>query len=143
VGQNHLGSGLVDFFYIPTEQAITTTTNLKAVAISSGSFLTNAEPGSGLRMPAVGIVIADYVSGAAAQVITFGAVRIGGGADLWWSGQAGKPLYVGSGGNVQAQAKMVSGQSWQRIGVAFSGGLIVNPDVIITSGGLTGPAGTF
>jgi hypothetical protein len=65
------------------------------------------------------------------------------GMDKFWSGQQGKFLLVGSGGCVVAPGLMVSGQGFQRLGVAVSGGLIVRVDSQVTSGLVGTPAGNF
>mgnify|MGYP001609187605 CR=1 FL=1 len=91
----------------------------------------------------MGVVAANIASGAVSQVIVGGLVMTTSGLDLFWSGQAGKTLLAGSGGCVVAAGLMVSGQTWHRLGVAVSGGIIVQPALSMTSGAVATPAGTF
>lgn len=123
-------------------QTVEAVNAMQAICITSGNRLAQAMAGSGLRMPAIGIVT---VSGASGDTLVYNSdgryMHPGGGAN--WSGQAGKLLYVGSGGEIVAQGLLVSGQSWQRFGVAVSGGIIVQPSLTITSGGLSANGTTF
>ena len=124
-----------------TEERIS---GFKAVSLNSGNNIVLAMAGSGLRLPVVGIVASNYESGQTAVVILAGKARVPvANLDANWSGKAGQHLYVGSGGHIQAQSLMVSGQGWQRLGTAFSGGMIVDIDLTILSGGYTTPPGLY
>ncbi len=116
-----------------------------AVCMLSGNQWGLAMAGSGLRLPGVGVAAGNYVSGATALIVLGGRLQVGtaGSPDSNYSGQAGRHLYVGSGGLLVAQALLVSGQSWNRMGVAISGGVYVMPDLTITSGAMGGPAGNY
>ncbi len=115
-----------------TEEAIS---GLKAVFLSSGGFIGLANAASGLRLPAVGVVPANYVSGDLAGIVTMGKITTP--MCSGWSGFVGKHLYCGSGGQIVGKSGLLSGMAWQKIGVAFSGGIYVNIDLTILSGGYT------
>ena len=85
-------------------------------------------------MPAIGLATANTISGDPLAVLREGMYVPSSGMDLHWSGQAGRLLYVASGGAVAAAALIVSGASWQRVGVATSGGMIVNISLVLSSG---------
>jgi len=105
-----------------------------------------AQNGSGLRLPAVGIIISGNIgANQGTEIITNGYIRDTVGFSSAWSvsGQAGRPLYVGSGGRVVLQSDLISGNAWQRIGTAISGGMLVNISPVVTSGGLVTSVGTF
>jgi hypothetical protein len=105
-----------------------------AVCILSGNTLGLAQAGSNLRLPAIGIVTSGpYISGAT-NVTVWLAGRYLTGFSSGWSGMQHNPLYVGSAGVVIASNLTGSGQSWQRIGVAVSGGIIVGPQNVVLSG---------
>lgn len=116
---------------------------LKAVCLLSNGALGLAMAGSGLRLPAIGVVASNYVSGASAQYFWGGNVGANSGLAAGWSGMQGKHLYAGSGGQVVIQSGLLSGASWQRLGVATSGGLQLSIQLDISSGAETSPAGAF
>lgn len=138
-------SGFIDNLLWNSEQIATveTVSGFKAVCVTSGGVLALAMAGSGLRLPALGVVALNLVSGAVATLLRGGKITPTSGLDFRWSGKAGQLLYVGSGGEVVSQALLVSGQSWQRLGTAYSGGLYIGISPVVTSGGIAGPAGTF
>jgi hypothetical protein len=115
-----------------TEEAIS---GLKAVFLSSGGFVGLANAASGLRLPALGVVPANYVSGDVAVVVSYGKITTP--MCSGWSGFVGKHLYCGSGGQIVGKSGLLSGMAWQKLGVAFSGGIYVNIDLTILSGGYT------
>jgi len=95
-------------------------------------------------LPVIGVVASGWLSGDPALVITRGPIRVPvAGLDGTWSGMGGRPLFAGSGGMVVTFSGMLSGMGYQRLGVAFSGGIFVSPDVSITSGAVSTPAGNF
>ena len=121
-----------------------TVSGFKAVSVNSGNNIVLAMAGSGLRLPVVGIVASNYASGQLAVLTLLGkAMCPVVDLDASWSGKAGQHLYCGSGGHILAQSLLVSGQGWQKLGVAVSGGMIVNIDLTILSGGYTTPPGLF
>jgi hypothetical protein len=140
IGFNHFTSGLLRGFVLPCVEAIS---GLRAVCITSGNVLANAMAGSGLRLPVVGIVTSGFVSGDTVQVYNKGVLTVGGTLDLTWSGQVGKTLICGSAGVIIATSLAASGQSWNRLGVSLSGGMIINIDPQLTSGAISTPAGNF
>lgn len=146
---------VVDYF--ACEEAIS---GVRAVAWGSGGcFLVNAQRGSGLRLPAVGVAVGNYASGAVVSVITKGLVGVAfsGGAA---SGFFGSYLYVGSGGLLINQSGFMGGSSSgqgaaptpaasgysgsmvQPVGVSVSGGLFVQVGEI-RSGLLSGLLGAY
>lgn len=145
VSSGHLTSGLMQYATWQAEAIATTeqVSGFKAVCLTSGGFIALAMAGSGLRLPAIGIVDLDFVSGATAYVIRGDRVMVRSGLDSTWSGMAGKHLYVGSGGMVVTQSGLQSGAGWQSVGTAVSGGLLVNVSQVILSGAYTSPAGAF
>lgn len=154
IGRYALASGtVVDL--IASEQAIS---GIVAVAWGSGGcFVVPAERQSGFRLPAIGVVAGNFVSGDIVPVVRRGIVT-GAASGLLASG-CSKYLYVGSGGLlVNLSGFMggtssgvgpnptvtggVSGQLVQRIGVAVSGGIDVNVGEV-TSGLLSGSLGAY
>jgi hypothetical protein len=133
------------------EEAIS---GLVAVAIGSGGVgLVRAQPGSGLRMPAVGISVLNVVSGATAQFIANGKLLVSASGAIAGSGFNGLNAlaYVGSGGLLLTKSGYVTGASsgggpgvagtsgrvTQRVGVWISGGILVKVDNYMTSGLIT------
>jgi hypothetical protein len=145
VGPNDLGSGIFQFFLAQAGELIS---GFQAVCVTSGNnssglCIVNANAGSGLRLPAVGVVTGNFASGAAnIQVIYGGVVTPSSGmlaANA--SGFAGRNLYAGSGGQIVTQSGLTSGMGWQRMGVVigygFSGlAMEVRPEWQVTSGPL-------
>ena len=116
-----------------------TISGFASVCLTSGGFLALAMAGSGLRMPAIGIVPAqaNVLSGSTVtQLVTAGLVGVTSGLDATWSGQAGNSLFVGSGGRVIASGGIVSGQLAQKLGMAVSGGMYVNVIFRVLSGNI-------
>ena len=124
-----------------------------AVALSTNAsgFLVAvlAERQSGLRLPAIGVLVSGAVSGGNCLVITHGFVPD---SFMIASGYVGQLLYVGSGGHIVTQSGdtglasgplQISGSVIQRIGVRVSGGMLVMPDMAITSGITTTAQGNF
>lgn len=145
IGSGHLASGLVNNLLWDVEQLATveSVSGLKAVSVTSGGVVALAMAGSGLRLPVVGIVALNYVSGDTASVLRQGKITPTSGLDFRWSGKVGQLLYAGSGGEIVSQSLLVSGQAWQKLGFALSGSMLVQIDPSIFSGGIAGPAGTF
>lgn len=143
LGYGHLASGANAFTNSDLFNTVELISGFAAVCLTSGNVIALAQAGSGLCLPAIGVVKDNFVSGALATVFYAGQINAPATAGALWSGQAGRPVYVGSGGAVQAGGLMVSGQGWQRMGIAVSGGVIVNVNAAITSGALTTPAGAF
>lgn len=131
-----------------------------AVAWDSGSIgVVPAQRTSGLRLPAVGVVLGSHLSGALATVITRGLVTTTNSGAVA-SGFAGRPLYVGSGGLVinfsgfmdgassghgaapTAAGSGYSGALVQPLGLAISGGVYVQLGEV-RSGLLSGLLGQF
>jgi hypothetical protein len=141
VAPYHMVSGFYLSMLIPTVEMVS---GFKAVCITSGNWVALAMAGSGLRLPAIGIVASNYSSGDTAVVYLQGPVNVPVALeDATWSGRCGSKLYVGSGGMLVPAALMVSGQAWQGMGVATSGGVVVMPSLTLLSGGYTTPAGIF
>jgi hypothetical protein len=90
-------------------------------------------------MPVVGICASNYVSGSQMLVQVNGAVQAYFSGDTTWSGMAGKPLYVGSGGIICTQSGLLSGMGWQGMGTATSGGFAINIDAQIRFSGVQLP----
>jgi hypothetical protein len=128
---------------------------IRAVCIASGSLIRRAECGSGLRLPAIGVVYSGILSGQTGIIYTFGNVRVPGltlaqssGLNNGISGFQGQPLYVGSGGRIVNQSgfwvggvqqpPFLSGNMQQQIGIAISGGIFVMPSPRITRSGFRG-----
>jgi len=128
---------------------------IRAVCIASGSLIRRAECGSGLRLPAIGVVYSGILSGQTGIIYTFGNVRVPGltlvqssGLNNGISGFQGQPLYVGSGGRIVNQSgfwvggvqqpPFLSGNMQQQIGIAISGGIFVMPSPRITRSGFQG-----
>jgi hypothetical protein len=140
VGQNHLSSGLFQCLYLPTVELIS---GFRAVCVTSGHALLRAHAGSGLMLPAIGVVAGNYVSGAVAQVIYAGPAAGTGAFDATWSGMAGKPLFVGSGGLLVTFSGLQSGAGYQRMGLGLSGLMHVQPELTVTSGAVTAQGNVF
>lgn len=153
----HQNSGTV-IDYIACGQAIS---GVIAVAWGSGGcFIVPAERRSGLRLPAIGIVAGNFVSGDITPVVRRGIVGAAT-SGIIASGQPGKFLYVGSGGllvnlsgfmggassgtgpNPVLNTGEISGSLVQRIGVSVSGGIDVFLDPFIASGLFSGLLGTY
>jgi hypothetical protein len=113
------------------------------VCMLSGNVVGLAMAGSGLRMPAIGIVPANTAQSAVAKVYALGEHRVTSGLDALWSGMAGKTLFAGSGGAICTFSGLLSGMSYQRIAVATSGGLYLGVSFNVTSGAVATPAGNF
>jgi hypothetical protein len=105
------------------------------VAIISGGVLGRAQGGSGLRMPAIGVALANYASGAAAPFCGWGQVNVTSGLDALWSGSVGKVLWVSTSGDLMTPTQPIVATLSQGIGLSLSGGLFVTPDLTLTSGG--------
>ena len=127
---------------------------INAVCLASGQLdvIVHAERQSGLRLPAVGVVIAAGASGSFTNVFSFGPVTTTN-SGVIASGFHGRPLYVGSGGLIVNQsgfnagpssgAPFLSGSVVQQIGLAISGGIFVNPNTQIASGIVSTAQGNF
>ena len=127
---------------------------IKAVCITSGSRISRAQRASGLRLPAIGVTSGTVNSGALGRVYYYGGVGRTGtltqnsGLNNGISGFQGRPLYVGSGGNIVnlsgfwvsgvQQPPFISGDMQQQIGIAMSGGMFVMPSPIIVRSGFQG-----
>jgi len=133
VSPSHIASGIFFSFLTPCVEMIS---GFRAVCMTSGNTIANANAASGLRLPSIGICTSNYISGSVCQVITFGVITVTSGMDLLWSGQAGRQLFAGSGGIICVQGSLTSGMGWNRIGIAVSGGISVMLSPEVTSGGL-------
>jgi hypothetical protein len=127
---------------------------LKAVCIGSGNLLRRAERASGLRLPAIGVTSGTVNSGSIGRVYYYGGVgrtgtlAVNSGLNNGISGFQGRPLYVGSGGNIVnlsgfwvggvQQPPFISGDMQQQIGIAMSGGIFVMPSPRIVRSGFQG-----
>lgn len=138
----NMASGFVTNLMVQFNLAnVETVSGVKAVVVTSGGALALAMAGSGLRLPAIGVAENNGLSGEVNRVVQVG--RLSTTFDATWSGMAGKPLYVGSGGMIVTQSGLISGMSWQKLGVAFSGGIFVNVNQSITSGAITANGAIF
>jgi len=127
---------------------------IKAVCITSGSRISRAQRASGLRLPAIGVTSGTVNSGSTGRVYYYGGVGRTGtfaqnsGLNNGISGFQGRPLYVGSGGNIVnlsgfwvggvQQPPFISGDMQQQIGIAMSGGIFVMPSPRIVRSGFQG-----
>ena len=137
----HLASGqIIQYMLVPTVERVS---GFRAVCLNSGNVVLRSHPGSGLQLPAAGIVASNFESGAVAFVHLFGPLQTPtvdvNTLDATWSGMAGKMLFVGSGGVVVTFSGLLSGDGYQRLGVATSGGVILQPNAYVTSGAVTLP----
>lgn len=156
IARNDLNSGCV-VDYIACEEAIS---GVRAVAWGSGGcFLVNAQRTSGLRSPAIGVAVGNYVSGDVVTVVRRGLVRHASSGTIA-SGFFGRYLYCGSGGLIINQSGFMGGTSSgegaaptaagsgysgalvQRVGVSVSGGIDVNVEEL-TSGLISGHLGQY
>lgn len=154
--RHNLNSGCVIDF-IACEQSIS---GVIAVAWGSGKcFVVPADRSSGLRLPAIGVVGGNFVSGDIVPVVRRGMVRTSSSGAIV-SGQAGLYFYLGSGGLIidlsgyheglssghgaapTAAGSGYSGALVQRLGTPISGGIDVQIGEI-TSGLLSGLLGQF
>lgn len=147
LGQFHHGSGAINSGQVGSGLVVTYSRNVMddtlttaetvsggfPVAIESGGRLVNAQAGSGLRMPAVGVAANNGLSGASVNYVTFGRLQLTSGMDSLFSGQVGRPLWIAAAGGLTA-TKPVATALAQRMGIAVSGGLMVNPDMLTQSG---------
>lgn len=135
VWSGNIGSGLLAELVGLTRPTAEAISGFMAVCLGSGEVLLLANAASGLRLPAIGVVNANAASG---DTVT--AYRAGNqytNLCSGWSGFVGKTLYAGSGGMVIGQSGLLSGMSWQRLGIALSGGIALAIDVNLTSGGVS------
>ena len=157
LGRYHFSSGTVIDLYA-CEMALS---GVRAVAWGSGGcYVVAAERTSGLRLPAIGVVAGNFVSGDVVPVVRRGIVGTASSGAIA-SGFPGRFLYVGSGGLIINQSGYMGGTSSgegaaptpagsgysgalvQRIGVAVSGGIDVFVDSQLTSGLLSGHLGQY
>jgi hypothetical protein len=146
---------VVDLFFC--EQAMS---GVLAVTWGSGGcFVVPAERNSGFRLPAIGVVAGNFVSGDLVPVVRRGVVSTANSGTIA-SGFPGRYLYVGSGGRIINQSGFMGGASSghgaeptpagsgysgalvQRIGVSVSGGIDVCIGEI-TSGLFSGFLGQY
>lgn len=91
-----------------------------------GQFARVADAATPSRMPAVGLFLANVVSGAPVDIQQYGRVSNAVFSGLFTSGA---PVYVSSGGFPTPTAPTTSGSTIQRIGVADAAtSLILGPD---------------
>ena len=139
-----IGSGQVSTFHFASGSAVPelvawyTTCELisgvKAVAFVSGegNRIVRAEQGSGLRMPAIGVVYSGGVSGTLVAVCLRGKVTSSA-SGMMASGFQTRGMFVGSGGicinnsGHFGTGAFNSGNHVQWLGQAISGGIYVNP----------------
>lgn len=145
IGTAHAASGYPAAWNSDFLPAGETISGFSAVCLLSGGFsLGLAMAGSGLRLPAIGIVASNYLSGVSAQYFWQGKIGVNSGLDAGWSGIISRHLYVGSGGRVvNFSGVQTSGMSCQRVGVGLSGGVQISIQLGITSGVVATPAGTY
>jgi hypothetical protein len=137
VNSGHLASGTVTTFAgsVFFEDFLTAevVSGNRAVSVTSGGTVAVARGASGLRMPAIGICATNADSGQVVRVVMCGRCDFDPGMESLFSGQVGRMLYVSTSGfqitSVKPTASLV-----QRIGIALSGGCLVNPALIIASG---------
>jgi hypothetical protein len=155
IASGHISSGNVITYsrntYEDTFIANETISGLVAVAFGSGgTSIVRAQPGSGLRMPAIGISVTNVLSGALCPVVIIGKVMVSWSGGIAGSGVYGicRTAYVGSGGLILNSSGYVTGASSgggpaqtdtsgrcvQRVGQFISGGLFVQIDPQLTSG---------
>ena len=156
IGRYHFESGTV-IDLVACEMALS---GIRAVAWGSGGcFVVTAERTSGLRLPSIGVVAGNFVSGDVVPVVRRGMVRSAS-SGVIASGFFGQFLYVGSGGLIINQSGFMEGASSgqgaaptpagsgysgalvQRIGVAISGGIDVFGEAL-TSGLISGHLSQF
>lgn len=151
--RNHFASGSV-IDYVACEAAISGI--IAVVWGSGGCFVVPAERASGLRLPAIGVVAGNFVSGDIVPVVRAGLAHIAASGAIA-SGARGL-LYVGSGGLIVNQSGFMGGASSgqgaqpiaensgslvQRIGMAVSGGIDVRLDTFLSSGLFSGGLGQW
>ena len=132
------------FRQMVTEENIS---GVRAVAVSQSGNLRVAMAAVSGRMPAIGIVIDNRLSGEAANVYTVGQYQFASGMANF-SGYLGKKIWVGRSGNVAvlsgtwSSGGYLSGDLGQGVGITFnSGNMIMSMDTVVWSGGPLG-AGT-
>jgi hypothetical protein len=136
IGTNHVTSGalvtnarnVIDDSFATAEIV----SGFRAVCLTQSGLIAIAQAGSGLRMPAVGVAINNYLSGATATVYMAGKIMATSGMAAGWSGKVGFPIYLGSGGKFVVSGQLTSGQNWQSMGYTISGGLYVNCGALLT-----------
>lgn len=136
ITREHLNSGTVIDF-VACEQAIS---GIRAVAWGSGGcFVVAAERTSGLRLPAIGVVAGNFVSGDVVPVVRRGIVRIAASGTIA-SGFPGRNLYVGSGGLIINQSGFMAGASSGEgaaptaAGSGYSGALVQVVGISVSGG---------
>jgi hypothetical protein len=137
VSRLHLASGLYDFSMFTTAEEVS---GFCVVTLDAADQVIVAHPGSGLRMPVLGIVASNFANGVAhCPVITNGGpiYPTTGTLAAAWSGFRRVSLFCGSGGRVVTFSGLASGDSYQRIGYSVSGGIVIRVDNIVTSGAMT------
>lgn len=155
VGQAALSSGAVQSGQIASGVPVTYARNIIddmhvtgeiisgqcAVVIGSGGVLLRAQGASGYRMPAFGVASTNYNSGVAAVVITQGPLPLTSGMYALWSGAStsGSILFISSSGARFTPVLPTVATLSQVIGIGISGGIYVQPSLIMASGaGLIG-----
>jgi hypothetical protein len=137
VNSGHVGSGLaVTYSRNVMDDTLSTAETVSGnfpVAIESGGRAVVAQAASGLRMPAIGIAATNALSGESLNYVTFGRLQLLSGMDILFSGQAGRPVYVAAAGGLTATKPLATSLA-QRVGIAVSGGVMVNPSIITQSG---------
>jgi hypothetical protein len=124
IANNQLQDGII---------AAETISGNAAIMIESGGRLVVAQAGSNLRMPAIGVSVANGLSGTVVNYVTIGRLQVQSGMDVLYSGRVGAPLYVATAGNITATKPLATSIA-QRIGIAASGGMYVFPDLTLQSG---------
>ena len=122
IGVNHLASGTITDAAMLNDGTFLTTETIsggKAVAFSQSGTLRIAMASVSGRMPAIGIVASNFLSGIAALVHLRGRVFS---TVFNFSGWPNQPLYVGASGDVVASgAPIASGNIQQIVGVSING----------------------
>lgn len=148
IGQFHLSSGAINSGHISSGVLTTYSMNCmyedfitaeivsgtRAVCMTSGNAVAVAMGASGLRMPAIGVNENNALSGTIIRVIMMGKLNVPAGQQSLWSGQAGRMVYASTSGFQITATRPAVGTITQRIGIAMSGGILVDHDLAVSSG---------
>jgi hypothetical protein len=106
----------------------------RAVCFGTTNEILHAAGASGLKMPAIGMSLIDTTD-YKVVVVTNGFMPVVSGADSLWnaSTDVGRPVYVSTSGFKPTSTKPTTGIV-QRIGYATSGGIYIQPSLMLASG---------
>ena len=110
-------------FGVDSLQTAEPISGVRAVSMISGRLVA-AQPGSGLRMPAMGVVTEDVASGVNTFYVFDAQFRVTSGLDI--SGTVGQPVFVGSGGVLVLEADVPANTCFQQLGYSVSGGFDIS-----------------